>query len=83
MLGCICFVIPWTVVPARLFCPWDSPGYITGVGCHALQGIFLTHESNLHLLCWQVDSLLVRRQMMLRDGQVSPCELGADRTHIW
>ena len=29
--------------------------------CHALlQGIFLTHESNLHLLCllhWQVDSL--------------------------
>ena len=25
--------------PARLLCPWDSPGDITGVGCHAfLQG---------------------------------------------
>ena len=21
--------------PARLFCPWDSPGKNTGVGCHA------------------------------------------------
>ena len=28
--------------PAWLLCPWDSPGKITGVGCHALlQGIFL------------------------------------------
>ena len=27
--------------PARLLCPWDSPGKNTGVGCHALlQGIF-------------------------------------------
>ena len=26
--------------PARLLCPWDSPGKNTGVGCHALlQGI--------------------------------------------
>ena len=24
---------PW---PARLFCPWDSPGKNTGVGCHFL-----------------------------------------------
>ena len=30
----------------------DSPGKNTGVGCHfLLQGIFLTHKSNLHLLC--------------------------------
>ena len=47
--------------PTRLLCPWDSPGKITGVGCHALcQGIFLTQESNPHLLCllhWQVGSL--------------------------
>ena len=39
---------------------------ITGVGCHALfQGIFLTQESNLLLLCllhWQASSLqLVKR----------------------
>ena len=28
---------PW---PARLLCPWDSPGKDSGVGCHALlQGI--------------------------------------------
>ena len=22
--------------PTRLYCPWDSPGKNTGVGCHAL-----------------------------------------------
>ena len=34
------------------------PGENTGVGCHfLLQGIFLTQESDLHLLPWQVDSL--------------------------
>ena len=44
------FVTPWTVA-ARLLCPWDFPGKDTVVGCHALlQGIFLTHRSNLHLL---------------------------------
>ena len=33
--------------PARLRCPWDSPGKNTGVGCHALlQGIFQTQASN-------------------------------------
>ena len=33
--------------PARLLCPWDSPGKNTGVGCHALlQGIFPTQRSN-------------------------------------
>ena len=54
---CVCvwlFATPWTV--AR-----QAPlGKNTGVGCHALQRIFLTQGSNLHLLCllhWQVDSL--------------------------
>ena len=41
----------------------DSPGKNTGVGCHALlQRIFPTKGSNpclLHLLHWQVDSLLL------------------------
>ena len=33
--------------PDRLFCPWNSPGKNTRVGCHALlQGIFLTEGSN-------------------------------------
>ena len=42
--------------PPQLFCPWDSPGQNTGVGCHALlQGIFPTQGPNpylLHLLHW-------------------------------
>ena len=45
----------------RLFCPWDSSGNNTGVGCQALlQGIFLIQGSNpqlLHLLHWQVCSI--------------------------
>ena len=37
-------VTPWTV-PARLLCPWDSPGKNTAVCCHGiLQGIFLTRD---------------------------------------
>ena len=42
--------------PARLLCPWDSPGKNIGVGCYALhQGIFSTQGSNLHLLhCRQI-----------------------------
>ena len=40
----------WTG-PARLLCPWDSPGKNTGVGCRALlQGIFPTQGSNSCLL---------------------------------
>ena len=42
--------------PARLLCPWDSPGRNTGVGCHAfLQEIFQIQELNPHLLhCRQI-----------------------------
>ena len=37
--------------PARLLCPWDSPGKNTAVGCHALlQGVFSTQGPNLSLL---------------------------------
>ena len=52
---------PHGLLPARLLCPWDSPGEDTRVGCHALlQGISLTQGLNLCLLCllhWQVNSL--------------------------
>ena len=42
---------PYGLYPNRLFCPWNSQGKNTGVGCHALlQGIFLTQGSNPHLL---------------------------------
>ena len=41
---------------ARLFCPWNSLGKSTRVGCHALlQGIFPTQGSNPGLLyCGQI-----------------------------
>ena len=45
---CTCSVMavslqPHGLQPTRLLCPWDSPGKITGVGCHVLlQGIFPT-----------------------------------------
>ena len=39
------------LLPARLFCPWNSPGQNTGVGsCSLLQGIFPTQGSNPGLL---------------------------------
>ena len=37
--------------PARILCPWDSPGKNTGVRCHfLLHGIFLTQGSKWCLL---------------------------------
>ena len=42
---------PQGLEPARLLCPWNFPSKNTGADCHfLLQGIFLTQESNLHLL---------------------------------
>ena len=42
--------------PARLLCPWNSPGISTGMGsCSLLQGIFLTQGLNSSLLhCRQI-----------------------------
>ena len=38
---------PHGLEPARLICPWNSPGRNTGVGCHfLLHGVFPTQESN-------------------------------------
>ena len=55
------FSTPWTVAPVdRLFCPEDSAGKNTGVGCHfLLQVIFPTQGWNSHLLepAFQADSL--------------------------
>ena len=47
---------PRGLSPARLRCPWDSPGKNTGVGYHALlQGIFPTQGLNPGLpLCRQI-----------------------------
>ena len=49
--SCLTFCDLMNCQPARLFCPWNSPGKNTGVGCHSLlQGIFLTQGSNMGLL---------------------------------
>ena len=50
---------PQKLQPARLLCPWHSPGKNTGVGSHSLlQRIFLTQESNPGLLrCRQILTL--------------------------
>ena len=36
-----CPILYDTMEPARLLCPWNSPGKNTGVGCHSFfQGVF-------------------------------------------
>ena len=51
---------PHGLEPSRLLCPWDFPAKNSGVGCHfLLQGIFPTQGLNLHLLHWEVESLLL------------------------
>ena len=61
-LGCVRLCDPVDCSPPGLPCAWNFPGKNTVAGSHfLLQGIFLTHESNphlLHLLHWQTDSLL-------------------------
>ena len=43
---------PHGLQPARILCPWDSPGKNTGMGCHfLLWGIFPTQESD-HISCF-------------------------------
>ena len=45
---------PHGLWPARLLCPWNSPGKNTGVGSHfVLQGIFPTQGLNSCFLHWQ------------------------------
>ena len=51
------FVTPWTA-PARLRCPWESPGKNTGAACpFLLQKILPTQRSNPGPLHWQAGSL--------------------------
>ena len=65
--------------PARLLCPWESPGQSTGVGCHVLlQGIFLTQGSNPGLLhCRQILYQLSHQGSPLKcKPWFSSCNLG-------
>ena len=61
LFSCVRLIVTLWTVARQALCPWDSPGKINGVDCHALlQGTFTTQGSNLQLLCllyWQVGSL--------------------------
>ena len=59
LVGQLCPTLqPHVLEPARLLCPWNSPGKNTGVGYHALlQGIFPIQGLNPGLLHWQAGSL--------------------------
>ena len=69
---CICCLVikthstllwPHELYPARLHCPWDFSGKNTEVSCHfLLWESFPTQRSNLSLLHWKADSLLLSRQ---------------------
>ena len=62
MSHCCCLVAKWPhgLKTTRLLYPRDFLGKNIGVGCHFLfLGIFLTQRSNLGLLHWQEDSLLL------------------------
>ena len=64
---CVCVYVSCSVMsdslwhqgwyPTRLFCPWDSPGKSTGVGCHSfsiqlkLMSVELVMTSNHLMLC--------------------------------
>ena len=48
----LCDPIDWTVQPARLRRPWDSPGKNTGAGCHfLLQCMKVKRESEVAQSC--------------------------------
>ena len=49
--SCLTLCDPMDCQPAKLLCPWNSPGKNTGVHCHSLlHWIFLTQGSNMGLL---------------------------------
>ena len=71
--------------PARLLCPWDSPGKDTVVGCHfLLQGIFPTQESNPCPL-YPCTSCTGRRVLYHEYHLGSPCPLHypAGNPSVW
>ena len=85
--GCVhCSVVsnslrPHGLQPARLPCPWNSPGENTGVGCHCLlQGIFPTQGLNPGLLhCRQIlYHLSYRRRLSIEELMLSNRGAGED-----
>ena len=59
---------PHALQPARLLCPWDSPGKRTGVGCHALLQRFHRKRNIYHLKIEKVDLASI---FIVADGNTS------------
>jgi len=61
---------PYKPQPARLLCPWDSPGKNTRVGCHALLPVIFTRQGSnlllLHFRCWQMGSLPLAQELKVK-----------------
>ena len=58
MLSCVQLIVTPRTVACQTPLSMGSPGKNISVSCHFIfQGIFLTQESILHLLPWQVGSL--------------------------
>ena len=76
--SCPCSLQPHGLQPARLLCPWNSPGKDTGVGCHSLlQEIFPIQESNLGLpQCRQILSSLSHQGSPYSITIISPFLVG-------
>ena len=72
---------PYVLQPARLLCPWDSPGKNTGVGCHfLLQGLILTEGSNQGLLhCRKIFYCLSHRETL----HIQECSSVQSFSRVW
>ena len=50
---------PHGLQPARLLCPWDSPGKNTGVGCHAFLLFHYVEDLNFDLKVFLLFTIFV------------------------
>ena len=78
-----CLILLHEVQLTRLLCRWDFPGKNTLVGCHfLLQGIFLTQESNSHLLHWEAGSSISQQgSTVLHTENSKDCTYTHTHTH--
>ena len=86
----LCLVVfdslrPHGLQPARLLCPWNSPGKNIGVGCHALlQGIFPTQGSNPGLPhCSRFFTSWATREIHIRKKRTLKSQVTWDPAWIW
>ena len=68
---------PHGLYPARLLCPWDSPGKNTGVGCHSLL------QENLPTQGLNPSHLHCRQTFYHLSHHGSTATLRSTNRHIW